>query len=259
MKSTFSFAIVIPLTVIFFAIISGAASAETIEANLRNRPPDLNLNNGKGSGPLKDILEIAASRIGAEVDWIEGPFKKGLEDLRSGRLDLVPRTFMREDRKAFLHYLRPIGFQEKSIVFFVNKGKESILSSYDDLYKLKVGVKRGTVFYPKFDKDSNIKKVEGTEDASLAKMLIHGRFDVVISIDQKGMEQEFKKIGFSDYSLADYRHAKRIGLYYATSKKRYESGKKSIYDALDSELQKMVKSGEIDKIYQTNNAPPPLH
>lgn len=245
---------------ILIAGVAGKVSAESVlRVNLRNRPPDIHLKDGGGSGPLKEILEKAASRIDTEIQWIEGPFKRGLEDMRNGKIDLVPRTFFRKDRLEFTHYLKPIGYQKKEIVFFVKKGRESVLKNYDDLYKIDVGVKRGTVYFPQFDNDDHLRKIEGAEDPSLVKMLIGERFDAVISIDEKGMKEEFKKLGYDDYSLADYKFVKKIGLYYASSKVLYNSGKKKLYTALDDELQKMVSNGEVDMIYRDCGAPIPLH
>ncbi len=247
--------------IVFIAIamlISGATFAATIEVNVRNRPPDLNVDNGKYSGPLKDILEKAAERAGHSVNWVEAPFKRAYEDAKSGRIDLVPRTFYRESRKTEVHYLDPVGYQEKDIVFFVKKGKENVVKSYDDLKNVSIGVKRGSAFYEKFDGDTSLNKVEGTEDEALVKMFIGDRFDVMVSIDPLGMKQEFEKLGFSDYSFTEYKHVKRTGVYYASSKKRYDTDRKSVYDSINDQIQKMVSSGEVSKIYESHGATPPV-
>jgi hypothetical protein len=112
-------------------------------------------------------------------------------------------------------------------------------------------------FYKQFDKDAALNKVEGTEDEALAKMMIGDRFDVMISIDPANIEAEFKKMGFTDYALTEYKFVKRTGVYYASSKIRYDSDRKATYDAISGEIKKMAASGEIDKIYVKHGAPAP--
>jgi polar amino acid transport system substrate-binding protein len=240
-------------------LLSSVSFAATLDVNARNRPPDFNVEGSNYSGPLKDIMELAAERSGHSINWVPAPFKRSLEDMKVGSLDFSPRTFYREDRTAFLHYLDPVGFQEKDIVFFTKKGGENMVKTYADLAKVSIGVKRGTVFYKQFDDDTSLNKVEGTEDEGLVKMLMGGRFDVMISIDPVGVKQEFDKLGFTDYVLTQYKYVKRTGIYYAASKKRYETDRKEVYDAINSEIQKMVVSGEVDKIYIKHGAEAPLH
>jgi polar amino acid transport system substrate-binding protein len=165
----------------------------------------------------------------------------------------------REDRKLFAHYLDPVGFQEKEIVFFTKKGNKDLVKTYDDLSKVSIGVKRGTVFYKQFDEDTSLNKVQGTEDEGLAKMLVGGRFDVMASIDPANVEQEFKKMGFTNYDLTEYKHVKRTGVYYASSKKRYDDDRKETYDAINAEIKKMVVSGEVGEIYVRHGAKAPLN
>ena len=50
-----------------------------------------------------------------------------------------------------------------------------------------------------------------------------------------------------------------MGIYYASSKLRYDSNMKNAYDAINKEIQSMVTSGEIDNIYKEHGAPIPSH
>lgn len=236
--------------------LSGISFAATFDAHIRNRPPELTVNGSEYGGPLKDIIDLAAERSGHSVRWAAAPFKRSIEDLKGGNVDFVPRTFMREERKQFAHFLDPVGYQEKTVVFFVKKGSEAMVERYEDLAKVSIGVKRGTVYFKQFDKDGALKKVENTEDAGLARMLQGGRFDVMASIDPDAAVEQFKAIGF-DYSMTNYKHFNRTGVYYASSKKRYEKDRKQAYDDVNKEIQKMVSSGEIDKIYASYGIEPP--
>ncbi len=74
MKSLFTPIVIFFIMCAFLVSIAGSVGAETIEVNLRNRSPDLNVTDGVGSGLLKNIIETATKRIGAKVKWIEIPF-----------------------------------------------------------------------------------------------------------------------------------------------------------------------------------------
>jgi polar amino acid transport system substrate-binding protein len=127
-------------------MLSTVSLAATLEVNVRTRLPDMVADGNNYSGPLIDIMEAAAERTGNKINWVKAPFKRALEDMKVGTVDFVPRTFYREDRKAFTHYLDPVGFQEKSIVFFTKKGNEGKVKTYADLANVSIGTKRGSVF-----------------------------------------------------------------------------------------------------------------
>lgn len=110
---------------IIASLWSGISLAATLDVHIRNRPPDLILYNDEQSGPLKEILQVAARRSGHYIRWIPASFKRSLEDLKTASVDIVPRTFMREERKEFIHYLDPIGFQQRDVVFFVKKAMKA--------------------------------------------------------------------------------------------------------------------------------------
>ncbi len=94
-----------------------------------------------------------------------------------------------------------------------------MLNSYDDLYKLKVGVKRGTAYFDKFNHDKKIKKAISLDDKNMAKMFAANRFDTMIILDKNSIETALKKISCTDYSYANYKYIQRIGIYYGMSKK----------------------------------------
>ncbi len=73
------------------------AAEKIFNADFRNRPPQMVVDGDKFSGPLKDILEEASSKIGYTVKWRKAPFKRSLEGLKMALsilfLDIVkPQT-----------------------------------------------------------------------------------------------------------------------------------------------------------------------
>lgn len=229
------------------------AKPKVLEAHFRHRPPEMIVNNKETSGPLKDILEEAARSIGYTVRWEIVPFARSLEYLKSGKVDIVPRTIKNKKRITFINYLGPINFQKKDILFLVKKGKKHLLNVYEDLYKLRIGVKRATAYFDKFNNDSKITKVESVDDSNMARMFVANRFDVMVILDKNAIEEALKKISYSDFEYTKYKYEQKIGNYYGMSKK---SPNKTIYLLLNKQLKKMVSTGQIKRIYEAHNLHP---
>ena len=70
---------------------------EVLRVDFRERPPEMRAVDGIPSGPLISVLETAAQRIGVRLYWRQAPFLRSLDDLRSGRVDLVPVSYTHLD------------------------------------------------------------------------------------------------------------------------------------------------------------------
>ncbi len=242
---------------LFLLTLTNFPSAEerVLQADIRHRPPQMIINQNTSSGPLKEILDEAASEIGYKIKWRIAPFARSLKDLQNGKVDIVPRVIKTEDRQEFIDYLGPIGLQQKDIVFLVRKGHEAQLNHYDDLYKYEIGVKRNTAYFEQFNSDENLNKILLLDDKNMSSMFAANRFDIMIVLDKMAIEQAFKKIGFTDYCYANYKHRQSIGLFYGFSKL---SGGLKVKPALEAALLKMSKSGRIDQIYQSHDLIAPI-
>lgn len=228
-----------------------------LRADYRERPPEMQLVEGRPSGALIQVLETAAQRLGARIEWRNAPFLRSLDDLKSGRIDLVPRVLFTQERKAYIHYLPAIGTQRKNIRFIVKPGDEARLRTYADLHEGVVGGKRGTVYFEPFDHDDSINKVLASDDNLLAGMFRAGRLDALVVLDAEAIEVQFKAMGFSDYRYADYQHEQLIGNYFGASLRLYQGEKKALYDQLAHILREMRDSGEIALIYNRHGLQPP--
>ncbi|CAH0537337.1 substrate-binding periplasmic protein [Vibrio marisflavi] len=246
----------IKLALLLFFIPGLSMAAEKIfNADFRNRPPQMVVDGDKFSGPLKDILEEASSKIGYTVKWRKAPFKRSLEGLKNGSVDIVPRYRKTPDREVFTNYLGPIGYQERNVKFVVLKSNKDIIKTYDDLKKYKVGVKRGTSYFKQFTDDKSIAKVETSDDEQIVKMLRGKRFEVAIIIDEGAFEHSAKKEGFTDWAYAPYEFVRRLPNYYGMSKTSPNAGE---YDALNAAIKGMATSGRVKEIYMQYNVEPPV-
>lgn len=230
---------------------------QVLRADYRERPPEMQALDELPAGPLIEVLDTAAQRVGARIEWRYAPFIRSLEDLRLGRIDLVPRVLFTADRAGYVHYLPAIGSQRKSIRFIVRADQQVTLRSYADLYGKVIGVKRGTAYFDQFDNDRQLTKSLATDDYLLAGMFRAGRLDVMAVLDTDAIEAQFHKIGFSNYRYAEYQYQQSVGNYYGASQYHYLGQKKALYEQLGQALRGMRESGEIARIYHRYGVTPP--
>lgn len=242
--------------ILLFGGTLAVAHENVLRADYRQRPPEMIVDSKteQGSGPLIEILDEAAGKIGWKVHWRNAPFQRSYKELQLGSVDIVPRVILTEERKAFVAYLGPIGYQQKDIVFLVRKGEGASIKGYDDLTKRTVGTKRDTAYFKRFNEDETINKVLSLDDNNMAKMFAANRFDTMIILDVPAIEKALRDISYQDYAYADYRYVQKIGNYYGMSKKSQHIG---IYPDLNAALLEMVEAGRVQKIYVKYGVLPP--
>ncbi|MEO5376700.1 MAG: transporter substrate-binding domain-containing protein [Magnetococcus sp. DMHC-6] len=251
LKITFTFI----LTFSVFLSSKALSEEQILKAHIRHRPPYMIVHEQFIGGSLKEILELAAKRLGYQVEWQDLPFSKSIEALKDGSVDIVPRTIHTAEREQFVQFLTPIGNEQQEILFLIRKGREQTIRNYNDLKSLRIGTKKGTAYFPQFDQDSSLAKHDvAGDDYALVNQFISGELDTVIVLDRRAMDSVLAGLGFNDYGYAQYRLLRAIDLNYGFSKNSLHA---PLADALDRELQAMVAQGEVEKIlasYFMNNS-----
>lgn len=225
------------------------AQSKILTADARPRPPEIvtDEQTGNVSGPIVDIFNEAAKNLGYQVQWRIVPFPRTLEDLRTGVTDVVPGIFMNEERKSYIEFLGPIGTERAPVRFLMRTGQEHLLKSYADLKKLKVGVKRGTLYFPQFDTDKSIQRVAAQDDHNMVRMLVAGRFDVMIVNDKEAAAVALERNQVTGTSWADYLASRALQRYFGLSK---QSKHRAAASAFSDAIKLMVKNGRVAEIYQ---------
>lgn len=238
------------------SIHAALAQSKVLIGDARMRPPEMLIDDKAGTarGPLLDVFHEAATKLGYTVQWRPMPFARSIDQMKAGTTDIVPRLILNEERKAFAEFLGPIGVQHAEIEFLVRAGKENSLKSYADLKGQLIGVKRKTVYFEKFDKDTTLKRAETVDDEQLAAMFNARRFDVIVVLDKPAIERVFKEKNITDYAWAPYKVPVALGVYFGLAKASKHAGDAA---ALSNALKEMVKSGRVAAIYKTHNATPP--
>lgn len=232
---------------------SFTVAASTLSVDVRARAPEMIVEGNKVEGPIIEIIKEAAEKNGLKLKYRKRPFGGSLELMSQGKTDMIPRTLCTSERAKMIDYLGPIGYQEKPIVFFVEKGREGTIKSVDDLKNIKVGVKAKTVYTPELDDDRGIRKISAPDDPNLVKMLTAGRFDAIASFDKGSTEQAFADAGITEFAIADFQFDQYIGNYYGI-RKNLDSK-----DALQATLEEMVISGRVAEIYTAAGVEAPVY
>ncbi|MBC3872980.1 substrate-binding periplasmic protein [Undibacterium flavidum] len=241
-------AMLLPLLV-FLPMEDLSAQGKILLADARPRPPEIVADDRTGliTGPIVVILNEAAASLGYQVQWRIAPFPRTLEDMKNGITDLVPGVFKSDERAMFMEFLGPIGVESHPVLFLTRAGQEQQIKAYDDLKKMKIGVKRGTLYFPQFDLDKTMHRVGAHDDHNMVKMLIAGRFDVMIVNDKEAALAALTPAENARVAWSEYQASRSLARYYGMSK---FSRHKLLAPALSNSLRDMVKRGRVAEIYR---------
>lgn len=199
----------------------------------------------KHTGIDIEFLKLLAARLNLKLKFTECPFKRGLKMLEWGKADLMTGILDRPERREYLHYLEPCYKKYTNKAFYVLKDSEHIIKKHSDLYKLNVGTQLGTKYYPQFDNDSKITKMEVSSITSLFNMLEAKRFDTFILTEATG-DYWLKKHKKNNIIVkSPYVYQKEQGVYIVISKK---SPYASRLNDFTKHLNDLLKNGTFEKV-----------
>lgn len=208
---------------VFTGIISQSCFSQGAEflAAISDWPPHIIFNaDGTEAGGIDvEILKELANRANFTLKCEKYPFKRCLMMLEEGNADIVCSLLKRPEREQFLSFIEPPYFTASAKVFYLRKGKGSLIRKHEDLYNLSIGVMSGFKYFPLFDDDPKIRKYAADTQALLLKMLANERFDAFIETETvadyfivtEGFKGQFEKSAF--------RYDSQINVYMAVSKK----------------------------------------
>jgi polar amino acid transport system substrate-binding protein len=204
------------------------------EKNVEGVPTGINI----------DIMTIVAERLGMGIRFESYPFKRVLVLLKSGDIDIAGGLEKNPERAMFADFLEP-AYQKTRKIFVMKKGSTKVLEKYEDLYRLKVGLRAGTKQFEPFDSDEGIVKVETNSVDQLFSMLLFDRYDVAVGGNIQ-LLYAAKTQGYADkIQIADYRLDLGAGGHFALSQKSSFVPRKGEIQAI---LLDMFNSGQIDTI-----------
>jgi len=172
------------------------------------------------SGIDVDIVRELAKRLNLKVEYIECPWQRCLELMKSGDADILSSAYKKPEREEFMIYFTTPFLDKLPIAFYFEKNADISVKTYEDLAKLdSIGVLRGAGYFEQFDKDMALKKVDVASQDQLFPMLVNGRIQAIAGY----VPTENYRIvteGFKDnVKRSEYEYSEPANVYMAISKK----------------------------------------
>ncbi|MTI46009.1 polar amino acid transport system substrate-binding protein [Roseibium hamelinense] len=243
------------LAVLFVGVASATANPVTVE--VRNRPPDLVVSDGKVSGPVYQLIEAVMLRAGYHAEYVVVPWKRSLLLARKGKAGVLVRHSMNEKRAAFLHSM-PYGYERRKVMFIRKKDSAANPASFEELKPYLIGQRASAYYYPEFNNSTNLQKLEATGEQTLIRMLHAGRLDLVVSDDQALFRENAEAVGLpydEHFEPAAYQVVFLNGRFFSVPK----SGHHARYFAdLNCALYELRTSGKVDEIFKAAGVTAPI-
>ena len=216
------------------------------------------IENKNGLGAI--ILNAIAKELKVTLITQYAPFSRRLHMMKDGTIDLMAGLLKRPEREKYIHFISPPYKNRSDTVFFVPKGKSSLIQTYNDLHPLRIGTTFGSKYFHRFDEDETLDKESIPNGMSNFKKLLLGRLDTVIYPEGAGIEL-IHKMDISDrVEMAQFRFSKKKQVYIGISKKSHLM--EDIH-ATESIIRQMIENGKIKNIivnyYTQRNLPVPAH
>lgn len=243
------------LVLLFFSLTSFAE--QTVAVHFQHRPPQLTIQeNNFFSGPIYDITIELIKKMNWKADYQAIPWIRTLAEARTGKDILLVRHSMTKERKSFLS---PIlyGFEKRRVYFYMNTESWFKLNKLEDLYGLRIGHRRGSFYFEKFNTDNFKNKVGLTNDIQLIKMLLNKRIDIAIFNDPdifikniEKLKKEDSKINSTLLKESDFKYTFHNARYFSIPKFSKLNNK---FEKINCQMYKMRKSGFISRAFKKYN------
>lgn len=176
--------------------VRGAEMDHVVVASTES-PPYRMFEGGPPRGVFIDILEAVLQKVNLTPRYHVLPFKRCLAELETGAADLFIGLFYRPEREAYAIYLKPTIAPYVTKVFYLNKERASQIQEWEDLYRLRIGIRAGYKHHPEFDTDERIRKYPVTSDEQNFHKLAVNRIDAVLITEETGVYL-IDKLGYTD-------------------------------------------------------------
>lgn len=209
-----------------------------------NNPPYVVMDSPGKPGIFIDIFDRLSELTGEKFEFVHQPIARGLFEFDEGRIDIEPgvnpnwRTHLKVQGLYSISY----GISEEVIVFAPGFKKE--VKDPSDLFEEIVGIARG-FSYPRFDaafSTDSIIRVNNVSQTHLIEQLLKQRFkQIFVGLNTIRYFQSIKP-EFQVLEIGDIVDQQDVMM-------RVHPQHEALLPSLNGALQKMLKDGDIDKIY----------
>jgi len=148
-----------------------------------NAPPFRIIDGGAFYGIYYDAMHEIARRAGLRVRFVEAPFQRSLTMMELGEADIMLGPNRTPEREAFMTYTR-VRFPPADKAFYVYPGTRQV-TAHADLAAMTVAVQRGARYYPEFDDNPTLRKVECFDQIQAVEKVLTGECDAMLMPEQE--------------------------------------------------------------------------
>ncbi|WP_170940680.1 transporter substrate-binding domain-containing protein [Pseudoalteromonas sp. NBT06-2] len=209
----------------------------------------------QASGLILDIMRRIESDLGFELKVVSCPFPRCLKLAKEGKVDMLGGLIKTEERNKYLDFIEPAYMElNSSFVFYALKDKGLIVNEYKQLMGKRIAVKRKAAHFKRFDKDTSLNKVIVSSEKVAMDMLLKGRVDIVIAIEETA-DHALKFLNQASHKLQklNYRHTDNILGYAAFSRKYHNL---FILNRIKQKMRYFQKNGVLTALVKPYNLPP---
>lgn len=244
--------------IFFFFLIVGVLAISHVTIASDNQPlklvndpwPPYTSSNLHKGGVATQIVQTALQKAGYKtiVDFL--PWARAIEGTFDGTYDILITASYSEERAKKVIYSNPYLINE--IRFIKLSGTKHRFEDLEDLKGLVIGVARGYLYEPSFDKADFFIKDEGVDIVSNLKKLKHGRVDLAVE-DKLVARYYLNTIFEKDTMQVDFlpKALNKKNMHIIIRKDRADHTE--IISKFNTALDAMKKDGSYDKILIQHN------
>lgn len=200
----------------------------------------------------RELLQELSVRSGVEIRLLRYPFARALQDLQTGRVDLITSLAKTPARSRFIGYLSTPYYQCHP-TFYALPALAKQVRRYADLDGKTIGYVRGSAYFEPFDGDLRLRKNGVLNENQLPGKLLKGRNQLFIGSDCQ-VDYALREQGLSDKIVPTrYRPEQTVDLHIGYSK---AAGIDAEVALLDKALATMVAEGWVAHLINGYLPPP---
>jgi polar amino acid transport system substrate-binding protein len=149
-------------------------------------PPWSYMENGTAKGVDVDILTEVARRLNEEqkldvqLEFILCFWSQCLDDMKTGRIELLPNVYKLTERERYLDFLKP-AYQSGSVSSFYKKSdSRNDIENFAQLSGLSIGMQDGVKHFERIENASSVKKFMYKSNSEMMQALLNGDVDTII-------------------------------------------------------------------------------
>ncbi|MCP5372238.1 MAG: transporter substrate-binding domain-containing protein [Hyphomicrobiales bacterium] len=228
------------------AAAQGAGTTAIVAVN--NAPPYRIIEHAGGtvrlSGIYVDIVRDMARRADLALEFQEVPFRRALKLMEDGRADIMVGPNRTPEREGYLYFLDvPLTAEAKA---FYGRPGSAPVAGYGDLAGKRIAVLRGATYFPPFDGDAALSKVETADYPTAVRLVAGGRVDLVVMPELLG--DHLVKVSGAPLVKGTYRAPGRPS-YIAVSRRAHRII--TLVPVLERALSDAIADGTVNRILES--------